>query len=90
VGGHGGVDEDVDAPECSDNLLDHRFDLGALAQIDGERQSAPAPLSHFFRRNVGVSLFEIRTSDVTTLGGESRHDRRTKFTVAARDDRCFP
>ena len=65
------------------------FDFGALAQIDGERQAAPALLSCFVRRNIGVALFEIHTSDVTTLRGESRHDRGTKFAVAARDDRCF-
>src|SRR5262249_48208022 len=86
---HGGVDEDVDAPERSDNLLDHRLDFCTLAQIDGERQGPPPPLPYFFRADVGIGLFKIHARDVATLRGESGHDGRTKFPVAAGDDGCF-
>src|SRR5262245_42498702 len=90
MGSHGGVDEDVDAPERSDDLLDHRVDFGALAQIDGERQRPPPPLPHFFRSDVGIGLFKIRAGDVATLSGKSGHDGGTKFAIAARNDRYFP
>ena len=31
VRSHGGVDKDIDAAECIDDLLDHRFDFCALS-----------------------------------------------------------
>ena len=76
-------------PNSSDNLLDHRIDFGALAQIDGEGQRSPPVLPDFFRGNVGIGLFEIHTGNVATLSGKSRHDGRAKFAVAAGDDGYF-
>ena len=76
-------------PNVIDDLLDHRIDFGALAQIDGDRQGAPALLPNFFRRKVGIALLEIHTSDVATLSGKSGHDGGAKFAVAARNDSYF-
>ena len=76
-------------PKASTTCLTIASISSSFAQIDGDRQSAPVFLPHFFRRRVGICLFEIDASDIAAFGGKSRHDGRTEFTVAARDDRYF-
>ena len=76
-------------PKASTTCLTIASISCAFAQIDGDRQSAPVFLPHFFRRRIGIGLFEIHASDVAALGGKSGHDGRTEFAVAARDDSDF-
>ena len=86
---HRAIDEDVDAPEGIDDLLDHRFDFAALAQVDGDGKSAATFLTYFFRSRIGVGLFKIDANNVTAFRGKAGHDGRTKFAVTARDDGYF-
>jgi len=51
--------------------------------------AGPRSLAYLFRREVSIRLREIHARDVTSFGGESRHDGRAEFVIAACDDRNF-
>jgi hypothetical protein len=86
---HRAVDQNVDMSERLDHPLDHRFDFVALAQVDGDGESASAFLTHFFRRCIRISLLEINARNIAAFGRESWHNGGAKFSVAARHNRDF-
>ena len=68
----GVVDEDVEAVEVADRLIDEALDLGHICEISGNGNGAAAELFDFVDGVVGFGFgMAVMDGDVGALGGEA-------------------
>ena len=68
----GGIHQDVDASKFVDDPLDHRLDLGAVAQVDFKSETLPTGGGDLRRSLVRIGLRPVHTGDVGAFGRKAR------------------